>query len=57
MRMMKKLYSKHYDIVQLFVSPSDSGHSGVSRDRTYLLMNLRAKVRMVANPIREYEDK
>ena len=56
MRMIKKLYARHYDIKQLFVSPSDSGHSGVSRDRTYLIMNLRAKVRMVADPIKEYED-
>ena len=26
-----------YDIFQLFCSPSDSGHAGVSRDRTYVI--------------------
>lgn len=44
MAMITKLYGSHYDIEQLFVSPSDSGHDGVARERTYLILSLRKSV-------------
>eukprot|EP00435_Cladocopium_sp_Y103_P039076 s756_g10.t1 len=63
MTMIRKLYARHYDIQQLFVSPADQGHSGVARDRTYLVLTLKDKVtqvfdvqavyRLVSNYIRQ----
>ncbi|CAL1159908.1 unnamed protein product [Cladocopium goreaui] len=38
---------EHYNITQLFVSPADQGHSGVARDRTYLVLTLKDKVTQV----------
>lgn len=49
MEMIKTLYAKHYDIEQLFVSPTDQGHAGIARDRLYLILALRGKVKQVHN--------
>ena len=47
MTMINTLYGRHYNITQLFVSPADQGHSGVARDRTYLVLTLKDKVTQV----------
>ena len=56
MTMIHKLYSRHYDIAQLFVSPSDTGHDAVARERTYLILTLRAAVQRVHDVTTVYED-
>ncbi len=56
MRMIQKLYGKYYAMMALFVAPSDQGHSGVARDRVYVILWLRSKVTMTANPEKLYKD-
>lgn len=50
MNMIAKLYSKYYNICVLKVSPQDQGHSGVARDRVYLVLTLKSQVEQVFNP-------
>ena len=44
MAMIKRLYGRHYNIEQLFVSPADQGHAGIARERTYLILTLKCSV-------------
>ena len=44
MAMIKTLYSRHYDIRTLFVSPADQGHAGIARDRVYVILALKGRV-------------
>ena len=57
MKMMNRLYARHYAIKQLFVSPSDQGHAGVARDRTYLILALKKAVVEVHDPKQVYKDR
>jgi len=57
MLMIQKLYGKHYEIIPLYVAPSDQGHTGVARDRVYVILWLRDKVVMTADPKKLYQDK
>ena len=48
--MIAKLYSKHYTIRCLNVKPEHQGHSGVARERIYLILALKGLVEEIANP-------
>ncbi len=52
--MIKILYSRHYSIQQLFVCPSDQGHRGVARARTYLVMALKGVVQQCHDVVEVY---
>jgi hypothetical protein len=56
MAMIMKLYSRHYEVEQLWSSPTDCGHSGVARDRTYLILWHREKVEKTYSPQDLYQD-
>lgn len=49
MAMIKTLYSRHYDIRTLFVSPADQGHAGIARDRVYVILALKGRVEEAFN--------
>ncbi|CAE7232731.1 unnamed protein product [Symbiodinium sp. CCMP2592] len=55
MQMIMLLYGRYYDIQQLWVSPSDQGHSAVARDRTYLILARRGLVEQVHDPRLVYQ--
>ena len=38
MSMIEPLFGEGYQVVQLFVNPSDSGHTAVARNRTYIFI-------------------
>ena len=42
--MMRTLYGKFYDLYPLYAVPGDQGHTGVARDRVYVIMVLKGKV-------------
>ena len=44
MPMIHTLYGKHYRIEPIYVTPSDPGHTGVARERVYVIMTLKRKV-------------
>ena len=44
MPMIVRLYGKHYDIHPIYATPGDQGHSGVARDRVYLILTLKKKL-------------
>ena len=56
MNMIETLYGRHYDIVQLFVSPADQGHAGVARNRTYLILTRKHVVRQVRDVTKVYTE-
>lgn len=56
LRMIERLYGRHYDMQVLYVSPEDVGHSGVARNRLYAILWLRAKVVRKADPTKLYKD-
>lgn len=53
--MIVKLYSKHYHIRCLNVKPEHQGHSGVARERIYLILTLKGLVEEIANPVLIYD--
>jgi len=56
MLMIEKLYSRHYHIEALYVSPAHQGHAGMARDRVYLILSHRKKLQKVAEPLELYQD-
>lgn len=55
MPMINALYSKHYNICPIYAKPSDQGHSGVARDRVYLILTWRGKVLPIGDVERMYQ--
>ena len=43
MSMVNDLLGSHYFFTQLFVSPTDVGHRGVARNRTYIICHHKTK--------------
>ena len=56
MLMIEKLYSRHYHIEALYVSPAHQGHAGMARERVYLILSHRKKLKQVAEPVDLYKD-
>lgn len=50
MDMICKLYSRHYNMQVLNVSPADMGHAGYARDRIYLILWLKGTVDQIMDP-------
>eukprot|EP00435_Cladocopium_sp_Y103_P042015 s1084_g11.t1 len=49
MGMIKRLYSRHYMMKVLRVSPADQGHAGIARDRIYVVLALKGRVEEAHN--------
>lgn len=54
--MMRTLYGKFYDLYPLYAVPGDQGHTGVARDRVYVIMVLKGKVEPIID-VRTLYDK
>ena len=54
--MIHLMYGRYYDIRQLFVNPSDQGHTAVARERTYLILFWRGVVRQLYDPVKLYDE-
>lgn len=52
--MILHLYGSHYDMYPFFVSASDSGHTGTTRDRIYVFLLHRKKVEITHDPYAMY---
>ena len=52
--MIELLYGYHYQLFSFYVSPADVGHTGTSRDRVYIIMIHKRKVRVVHDPYKIY---
>ena len=52
--MIELLYGYHYNLFIFYVKTSDVGHTGTSRDRVYIIMVRKGKVRMLHDPHKIY---
>ena len=54
MKMVGDLLSPHYRLHQLMVDPSDVGHAGVRRPRTYIICSHRDRCTVLRDPFEMY---
>lgn len=50
MKMMEFLYGYYYHIYPFYVSTDDVGHSGCRRDRVYIILAHKTKVKKLVDP-------
>ena len=55
LELIKLIYGYHYNIYPIYVSTDDVGHSGCTRNRVYIILAHKKRVRMLQNPYRMYK--
>ena len=50
MQMIIRLYGAHYALYPFYVSTCDVGHAGVARNRVYILLAHKERLKMLVSP-------